>query len=217
MIQKIVNALKLDRVIRYYVLLYVLVILLTYANNFFFYQSVSAKEWSNSGNYIASLDKYAALCMDLTNNRNQCVDKVKGFAKDNVDYYGHLILINGDTIIDNRRYKDERVEIKRVADLLSINLSIEVTKNPIPNIWSSVIKSATFSASDIIERISRGDSNEEILKFVTHTAMWRSFPHLAFLFIVLFVSAFMKKSIVAQIEFINKFESEVVDNDGPSY
>ncbi|SMN02627.1 hypothetical protein SPONN_1507 [uncultured Candidatus Thioglobus sp.] len=47
--------------------------------------------------------------------------------------------------------------------------------------------------------------------------MWRSFPHLAFLFIVLFVSAFMKKSIVAQIEFINKFESEVVDNDGPSY
>jgi hypothetical protein len=207
MIQKIVNALKLDRAVRYYALLYALVILLTYANNFFFYQSLSVKEWNNSGNYIVSLDRYATLCMDLTNNNtNQCVDKVKDFVKDNISYYGHLVLINGDTIIDNRRYKGERMEIKRVADLLSINSSIEVTKNSIPNIWSSVIKSATFSVFDIVERISRDDSNEKVLKFVTDTAMWRSFPHLAFLFLVFFVTWVIKRSIIAQKQLINELE-----------
>ena len=208
MIQKIVNTLKLDRPIRYYMLLYILVILLTYAGNFFFYKSVSSKEWVSTGNYIKSLDRYSSLCMELTNNNaNKCLNKVEDFAKNNSDYYGHLVLINGNTIIDNRRYKDdERLPMKRIGNLPSIDASIEVVKNPIPSIWLSVFRSATFSAYDIVKKINKGASKEKIWGFVTKTAMWRSFPHLSFLFIVFFVSAFMKRSIIAQTELINELE-----------
>jgi hypothetical protein len=36
--------------------------------------------------------------------------------------------------------------------------------------------------------------------------MWRSFPHLSFLFLVFFASGFMRRSIIAQKELINELE-----------
>jgi hypothetical protein len=207
MVQKIVNALKLDRPYRYYILLYLLVLLLTYANNFFFYQSAETKEWRNIGNYIQSLEGYSSLCTSLTNgNTNKCLDKVKEFAKESSDYYGHRVSIDGKIIIDNRRYKTGRKPINRSGNLSSLNTSIEVTRNTSPDIWLSVFRSATFSASDVIKRIKRGDSKEKVQSFITKVVMWRSFPHLSFLFLVFIVGGLMKRSIIAQTKLINELE-----------
>ena len=207
MIQKVVNSLKLDRPLRYYAFLYLLVILLTYAGNFFFYQSVGAKEWASIGNHIESANKYASLCIKLTKgNTNKCIEEVEEFAKNTSDYYGYKVLIDGKEITDNRRYPDEREPIVRNGHLSSLNKSIEITRNSVPNIWYSVWRSATFSASEIINKIQDGKSNEEIERFITRTAMWRSFPHLSFLFLVFFASGFMRRSIIAQKELINELE-----------
>ena len=207
MIQKVVNSLKLDRPFRYYTFLYLLVILLTYAGNFFFYQSVGAKEWASIGNHIESANKYASLCIKLTKgNTNKCIEEVEEFAKNTSDYYGYKVLIDGKEITDSRRYPDEREPIVRSGHLSSLNTSIEITRNSVPNIWYSVWRSATFSASEIINKIQDGKSNEEIERFITRTVMWRSFPHLSFLFLVFFASGFMRRSIIAQKELINELE-----------
>ncbi len=207
MIQKVVNSLKLDRPLRYYAFLYLLVILLTYAGNFFFYQSVGAKEWASIGNYIESVNKYASLCTKLTkDNTNKCFKEVEEFAKIASDYYGHKALIDGKEITDSRRYPDQREPIVRSGFISSLNKSIEITRNSVPNIWHSVWRSATFSAGQIIDKIQDGKSQEEIEWFITRTAMWRSFPHLSFLFLVFFASGFMRRSIIAQKELINELE-----------
>lgn len=89
---------------------------------------------------------------------------------------------------------------------MSAPKSIEITRNSVPNIWYSVWRSATFSAGQIIDKIQDGKSNEEIERFITRTVMWRSFPHLSFLFLVFFASGFMRRSIIAQKELINELE-----------
>ena len=207
MVQKIVNSLKLDRPLRYYTFLYVLVILLTYANNFFFYQSVNVKERTSISNHIESINNYALLCKKLTKgNTNKCLEESKIFAKNTSDYYGHKVLIDGKKIIDNRRYPNEREPIIKSGRLSSLDTSIEITRNSVPNIWYSVWRSATFSASQIISKIQDGKPQEEIERFITQTVMWRSFPHMAFLFLVFFASGFMRRSIIAQKELINELE-----------
>jgi len=209
MIQKTVNWLKLDRPLRYYTFLYVLVILLTYAGNFFFYQSVAAKERVSIGNHIESVNKYSSLCIELTKgDTDKCLNEAKEFAKNTSDYYGHKVLIGNEKVIDNRRYPDpdEREPILRSGRISSLNTSIEITRNSVPNIWYSVWRSATFSASQIINKIQDGKSQEEIGRFIKQTVMWRSFPHMSFLFLVFFASGFMRRSIIAQKELINELE-----------
>ena len=207
MVQKIVNSFKLDRPLRYYTFLYLLVILLTYANNFFFYQSVNVKERTSISNHIESINNYALLCKKLTKgNTNKCLEESKIFVKNTSDYYGHKVLIDGKKIIDNRRYPDEREPIIKSGRLSSLDTSIEITRNSVPNIWYSVWRSATFSASQIISKIQDGKPQEEIGRFITQTVMWRSFPHMAFLFLVFFASGFMRRSIIAQKELINELE-----------
>jgi len=208
-IQKIVNRFKLDRPLRYYTFLYVLVILLTYAGNFFFYQSVGVKEWVSIGSHIETVNKYSSLCTELTKgNTDKCLKEVKEFARNTSDYYGHKVLIGGEEIIDNRLYPNpnEREPIVRSGRLSSLNKSIEITRNSVPNIWYSVWRSATFSASQIIGKIKDGKSKEEIGRFIKRTAMWRSFPHFSFLFLVFFAGGLMKRSIIAQKELINELE-----------
>jgi len=177
MIQKVVNSLKLDRPLRYYAFLYLLVILLTYAGNFFFYQSVGAKEWVSIDNHIESVNKYASLCTKLTKGgTNKCLKEVEEFAKNTSDYYGHKVLIDGKEITDSRRYPDEREPIVRSGHLSSLNTSIEITRNSVPNIWYSVWRSATFSASEIINKIQDGKSNEEIERLLHEQQCGVVFP-----------------------------------------
>ncbi len=207
MVQKIVNWLKLDRPLRYYTFMYVLVILLTYAGNFFFYQSVATKEWVSIGNHIELVDKYSSLCIKLTKgNTNKCIEEVEEFAKNTSDYYGQKVLIGGKETTDSRRYPDQREPIVRSGHLSSLNKSIEITRNSVPNIWHSVWRSATFSTGQIIDKIQDGKSQEEIERFIKRTVMWRSFPHMSFLFLVFFASGFMRRSIIAQKELINELE-----------
>ena len=234
MIQSIVNTLKLDRPIRYYMLLYVLVLLLTYAGNFFYYKSSGTTEWYGANNYIKSLDKYASLCMELSNDTKKCLKNIENLVKiealkkeegygynlDNLSkvdaskgkerysYYGHLVLISGKEILDNRRYANKRnPNINVTKKLSSIDgVSMTVITNTMPNILVSVFKSATLSITDVIEKVNQGESKEKIFQWFWGTAIGRSSPHISFLILVFFVSAFMKRSIIAQIELVNELE-----------
>jgi hypothetical protein len=206
-LQKFVNFLKLDRPVYYYLFLYVVVILLTYINNAFYYQSVKSKEDKNIRNYIQDVSRYSSDCVKLTNgNIEKCTTNTKEFAKHTSDYYGHRVVISGEKVIDNRRYPEERKSNTKISELSSIGASIEVTRNSIPLIWKSVIRSATLSIGDIVERIQRGDSSEKIEDFIWNTLRWRSAPYLSFLALIFLVSFLMRDSIIRQMELINELE-----------
>jgi len=216
-LQKFVNFLKLDRPVYYYLFLYVVVILLTYINNAFYYQSVKSKEDKNIRNYIQEVSHYSSDCVKLTNgNIEKCTTNTKEFAKHTSDYYGHRVVISGEKVIDNRRYgekviddiiyPEERKSNTKISELPSIDATIEVTRNSIPVIWKSVVRSATLSIGDIVERIQRGDSSEKIEDFIWNTLRWRSAPYLSFLALIFLVSFLMRDSIIRQMELINELE-----------
>jgi len=216
MIQRIVNALKLDRPIRYYSLLYLLVILLTYSSSYFYYQSKSYSEWTSSASYLKLLDSFAESCMSTQKNKDFCLSQLSLIAKKKIDRYGHQVFFDDEEIIDNRRYKDRKLISNEIL-LKSLNTKITVIKTSIPkSIWTSVFHSATFSIFDIINRINKGQTSSSIWKFVKDTAWYRSVPHLSFLILVFFTSGFMKRSIIAQITLVDELERleyEELDKD----
>jgi hypothetical protein len=206
-LQKFVNFLKLDRPVHYYLFLIVVVILLTYINNLFYYQSVKSKEDKNIRNYIQDVSRYSSDCVKLTNgNIEKCTTYTKEFAKHTSDYYGHRVVISGEEVIDNRKYPEKRKSNTKISELPSIDTSIEVTRNSIPVIWKSVVKSATLSICDIVEKIQRGDSSEKIKDFIWNTLRWRSAPFVSFFALIFLVSFLMRDSIIRQMELINELE-----------
>jgi len=216
MIQKIVNTFKLDRPYRYYIFLYIIVLALTYINNFFYYESVESKENKNIENYIQNVNSYSSTCVKFSNGDiNKCINEIKEFAKNSSDYYGHRVLIGGKEVIDNRRYPnsteskpnpDERKSNTVTGELSAIGLSIEVTRNSIPIIWKSVVRSATYSISDVIKKIQKKESWEKIHEFITQILVWRSAPHISFFVLIFFVSFLMRGAIIKQMELINELE-----------
>jgi len=217
MIQKIVNTFKLDRPYRYYIFLYIIVLALTYVNNGLFYESIGKKEKGNIRNYIQNVSSYSTICMKFSNGGiDKCLYEVKEFAKNTSDYYGHRVIINGEEIIDNRKYGEKVIDNKlypaerkattKTGELSSINASIEVTRNSIPTIWKSVLRSATFSSGDILKKIQDGKSWEDIKEFIFTVAIWRSAPHLTFLGLMFLFSFLMRGAIIKQMELINELE-----------
>jgi hypothetical protein len=206
-LQKFVNFLKLDRPVHYYLFLIVVVISLTYINNLFYYQSVKSKEDKNIRNYIQDVSRYSSDCVKLTNgNIEKCTTYTKEFAKHSSDYYGHRVVISGEEVIDNRKYPEKRKSNTKISELPSIGTSIEVTRNSIPVIWKSVVKSATLSIFDIVEKIQKGDSSEKIKDFIWNTLRWRSAPFVSFFALIFLVSFLMRDSIIRQMELINELE-----------
>lgn len=202
----------------------------TYLSNENNYKIINKFQAHDIKDYISYLNKHAKLCMKLTNNNtNRCLNEVKDFIKKEGihekggegrwvgGYYGYRVLINKKEIIDNRRYGEEREENKVFGDLLPINASIEITKNIKPDPWASVLTSITFLSPE-----TRLGSGRELYKGFT---IVRSKSFLMFLFLtaILFILSLlagylMQKSIIAKIEFINKFESEEAKNNiGPTY
>ncbi len=217
MIQKFMYSFKLDRPFRYYTFLYILVLAITYINNALYYESVGYKEKKNLRNYIQDVSSYSAMCMKFSNGDiDSCLHEVKEFAKNTSDYYGHRVVINGEEVIDNRKYGEkvidneihpaERKPTTSTGDLSSINATIEVTRNSIPIIWKSVLRSATYSTGDIIKKIQRGKSWEDIWGFITSVVIWRSAPHLSFFTLMFAFSFLTRRSIIAQKELINELE-----------
>ena len=202
-----VDRIKLWKTSRYYSLLFALVVLLTFFNNFFFYESVKKVQITNINNSIKALNQYSLSCMTITKGDvEKCLKLTKLYASKNpTDYYGHLILINGIEVIDNRRYKD-RDPIKRNGLFPEIEATIEIERNPIPNIWFSVYKSITFSLEDVAEKVYEGEPKEKIMDFVFNTLKGRSQPVLAYFILVMAVGWLMRKSIFAQMEVIDRLE-----------
>ena len=80
----------------------------------------------------------------------------------NADYYGNLVTINNEDAIlfsyDNRRYSDSREPIslgynkRAVSTIDALSATLNITRNSIPNIWSSVYRSITFSIVDVMKK-----------------------------------------------------------------
>jgi hypothetical protein len=156
--------------------------------------------------------------MELSsNNTKRCISEIKTLLDNNADYYGNLVTINnkGATILsyDNRRYPDSRSPIslrdnKRATTAIdALDGTLDITRNSIPSIWSSVYRSVTLSVVDILKK----DGIDKKWSYIKSVAFPRSAPFLSFLFLTLLVVYMLKKSIIAQIELINEFEAEELE------
>jgi hypothetical protein len=156
--------------------------------------------------------------MELSsNNTKKCISEIKTLLDNNADYYGNLVTINNKGSIlfsyDNRRYPDSRAPInlsdnkRAVSTIDALDATLNITRNSIPNTWSSVYRSVTFSIVDVMKK----DGVDKKWSYIKSIAFPRSAPFLSFLFLTLLVVYLLKKSIIAQIELINEFEAEELE------
>ncbi|AYQ56242.1 hypothetical protein [Bathymodiolus thermophilus thioautotrophic gill symbiont] len=214
MIYQFLKRINIDRPYVFYTLVFVIFVLpLTYVNNFYYYKSIAKVEKTAMLNMANTLNKFSEMCVKLPNNNTtQCIDKLKRFLSSNKDSYGSLVIITAKNKLllkhDNRWYVHSRLPINlkdvegAVTTIRSLDANIAITKNSIPNIWYSVYKSVTFSIADIIQK----DGIRKKWSYIKRVAIPRSTPFFSFLLIALLIMYFVKKSIIAQIEFINEFE-----------
>jgi hypothetical protein len=205
---KVVRAGRLHRPWRFNITLYVFVLLLTWVNNYFFYQSIEKSQLNRMIGLSKALNSVSTACMNSISDINICSGQVELLIKNNKDYYGHLVEINEIEIVENRKYED-RVPIYWTDKIPAINATIKITRNAVPIIWYSVFRSATFSIFQIMEKsnkIKEGEIESPRTKFINTTAIWRSAPHFSFLILMALVGRLMQRSIVVQIELVNELE-----------
>lgn len=216
MVYQFLKKINIDRPYVFYTLVFLILVLpLTYINNHYYYKSITRIEKTEIFNLANTINSFSKTCMELSsNNTKRCIGEIKTLLDNNADYYGNLVTINnkGGTILsyDNRRYPDSRSPIslsdnKRATTAIdAIDGTLDITRNSIPNIWSSVYRSVTFSIVDVMKK----DGIDKKWSYIKSTAFPRSAPFLSFLFLTLLVVYLLKKSIIAQIELINEFEAE---------
>jgi len=200
-----VDQIKLWKKSRYIGILVFFVISLTSINNYFFYQTIKKSEWASIYSTINLLKQYSLSCMELTSDDvDKCTKQTKLFAsKDPGNYYGHSVFIDNVLISDTRKYKKDRDLFKVSDSLNAIKVSVEVSKSSIPDLFDSVRKSVTLSIEDVYEKIKNGD---DIGGFFLNTLKGRSQHFLAFLSLVILVGWLMKKSILSQMQVIDRLE-----------
>jgi len=220
MIYQFLKNINIDRPYVFYTLVFLILVLpLTYINNHYYYKSITRIEKTEIFNLANTLSSFSETCMSLTNNNTkQCINEITTLLNNNADYYGNLVTITDkdNTLLkyDNRRYPDSRAPInlsdnnKATTTIAALGATLDITRNSIPNIWSSVYRSVTFSIVDIMKK----EGIDKKWSYIKSIAFPRSAPFLSFLFLTLLVVYLLKKSIIAQIELINEFEAEELEN-----
>lgn len=220
MFYRLLKKINIDRALVFYALVFsILVLPLTYVNNHYYYKSIAGIEKNKISTLYSVLNSFSEMCVKTSNgNTAQCINEIKTLLENTESYYGKFVSITDKSNVvllsyDERKYSDSRKPIKlssieETTRIPVLDATIEIIVNPIPNIWNSVFRSVTFSVGDAINKDKDWNFN---------VALGRSAPFLSFLFIVLLVVYLLKKSIIAQIELINEFESEEPRDIGPTY
>jgi len=219
MIYRFLKKINIDRPYVFYTLVFLILVLpLTYINNYYYYKSITRIEKSEIFNLANTINSFSKTCMELSNsNTKQCINEIKVLLDNNADYYGNLVTINnkdGSLLsYDNRRYPTSRAPInlsdnkRAVSTIDTLDATLDITRNSIPSIWSSVYRSVTLSIVDVMKK----DGIDKKWGYIKSIAFPRSAPFLSFLFLALLVVYLLKKSIIAQIELINEFEAEELE------
>ena len=219
MVYQFLKKINIDRPYVFYILVFLILVLpLTYINNHYYYKSITRIEKTEIFNLAITINSFSKTCMELSsNNTKRCISEIKTLLDNNADYYGNLVTINnkGGTMFsyDNRRYPDSRSPIRlsdnkrAVSAIDALGGTLNITRNSIPNIWSSVRRSVTFSIVDVMKK----DGIDKKWSYIKSIAFPRSAPFLSFLLLALVVVYLLKKSILAQIELINEFEAEELE------
>jgi len=219
MVYQFLKKINIDRPYVFYTLVFLILVLpLTYINNHYYYKSITRIEKTEIFNLANTINSFSKTCMELSsNNTKRCISEIKTLLDNNADYYGNLVTINnkGATILsyDNRRYPDSRSPIslsdnkRAVSTIDALDGVLNITRNSIPSIWPSVYRSVTFSIVDIMKK----DGIDKKWSYIKSIAFPRSAPFLSFLLLALVVVYLLKKSILAQIELINEFEAEELE------
>ena len=153
MIYQFLKKINIDRPYVFYTLVFLILVLpLTYVNNYYYYKSITRIEKAEIFNLAKTINSFSKTCMELSNsNTKQCINEIKMLLDNNADYYGSLVTINnkdGSLLsYDNRRYPNSRAPInlsdnkRAVSTIDTLGATLNITRNSIPNIWSSVYRS----------------------------------------------------------------------------
>lgn len=213
MIDKLFEIIKLDRPLVFWSIVFAAFIGSVYVNNNYYYKSIDFIESNRLKNLISVIDESTSVCMELTNQDGKsCLHRVTDLLKNTRIYYGAKVTIKGKYGVlesDNREYQDhERVPTYYLSKLNALDSDIKVSTNAVPEIWSSVRRSITFSIEDIVKE----DDWSGVSSLIKYKAWPRSAPAISYAFILLFTVWLLRQSIIAKIKLVRKFR-EMKDED----
>jgi DNA-dependent RNA polymerase auxiliary subunit epsilon len=209
--------LKFYKPIIYYSFLFLSVFFLVLVNNYYFYQHVKA----DSRREIITLAKQLQTFSTFYKyNKNKCLEQIEILLKNAPTHYGTLVNIkdnNNQMLLsyDSRKYikisDSTAMHLshldKNLQKLEFLDATLEITKNPVPNILISTIKSLTFSISDWII-IWKEKGFKEVTEYWKKVAWPRSRPALFYFLFVSFITWLGKRVEESKEKLIYEFENK---------
>ncbi len=194
----------------FWAVIFFVVFLLTAINNYFFYRNdtnVENRKYNQLTHVIAS--SYETC--QLQNVDIELCEKQLKLTLQKANISGITRLKKGNKLlieIDNERYKDNRTTVSSTLTFGAGNnqLTLEFIKLTTPPLINSVMRSLTFSISDIVEKIYR---HEPVGAFVLYVALPRSMPAFSFLIVILAVFFLIRLKTNALINQLSIKEKEI--------
>jgi hypothetical protein len=220
----VVQFLKLDRPVRFWLLVTIAFISIISIHNHYFYVSDEYDSKRDLKKIANIINTSAEICLsneNLTLLSKELTDKcIENINQILVDYRwfggkGYKVNIDGkyasyeynDTkysseernpiYLSNFCGKSSRCNFLTTIDSLEANL--EISTNPIPSLGLSVYRSLTFSAVELFQ-------SKDKAGFWKYTAWPRSRPAVFILFLLLFTVWLLRLSIIAKIRVIRKMD-----------
>ena len=175
------NFINLNNRFIFFSVIGIVVSILTYTNNYYFYNYVKIRDYQEIRTLGKTIHHRINQC-DLNNNDvNQCMLNINKYLKV-LSPYAEIVIYNSQTDILLEYKKIKKRHLSRIP--ISIPNYLKTTKNKkyrlsiikrsMPNIFYSTIRSITFSIKDFINKIDEEDIKNAVNWYITDKIYLRS-------------------------------------------
>lgn len=219
---KIVEYLKLDRPIRFWLVVMIAFIGIISIHNHYFYVSDEYDSKRDLKKIANIINTTAEICVSnesagpLSNElADKCIENINKILTDYRWYGGKGYKVNIDGKFTSYEFNDTKYSSEErnpiylshfcgkssrcywLTSIDSLEADLEISTNPIPSLGLSVYRSLTFSAVELFQEKDKAG-------FWKYTAWPRSRPAAYILFLLLFTVWLLRLSIIAKIRVIRK-------------
>jgi len=204
----LISKINLNSKFIFFLFIYFIVFVLTYINNYFFYDYVKIRDYQE----IRTLGKtvYNKL-LKYEKEPKKSIQEIEIYLKILKPYSTIIIKDKNNILLQYKNIKPRHVNRKKVSipkyltKIDNSNLSLIITKKSIPNIFYSTIRSITFSVEDLILKINEKGFLKTFYWYVNQKIYLRS-QHVVLYMI--FAYFFVKLLKIKQIQYNQKINTQ---------
>lgn len=203
------NFIDLNNKYIFYTLVGIIVFILTYINNHFFYNYVEIRDKQEITTLAKTIHNKLNHCKE---SLNECVEDVNKYLVELKPYVEvHVLGNSGKELVEYKNIKERHLDRKIVEleNYLKENkryeLKISVIKYSTPVIFFTTIKSITFSIDDILREISKNGFSKAYEWYMNDAIYLRSLHVIVFGFFTIFL---MKLLQFRQFQYSNELNQQ---------